>query len=200
MRSIEPGIRDSGAQLRTEVWSFGPSRNDSTLIFLILALPRARCGYSLVESAGPGYASAQSCTSGRHKHEQAEHIRPSGLHHNPAYSHVVVASGARTIYISGQVSTDDEGRVVGEGDLAAQTTQVMHNIGLALKAAGASYANIVKITTFVVGYKPELRPIIGKARSVFFEGMEPPASTLVGVTALAAPEWLIEIEAVAVVD
>src|SRR6266540_2991885 len=129
-----------------------------------------------------------------------EHIRPSGLHHNPAYSHVVVAAGARTIYIAGQVSTDEEGRVVGEGDLAAQTTQVMHNIGLALKAAGASYANIVKITTFVVGYKPELRPIIGKARSAFFEGMEPPASTLVGVTALAAPEWLIEIEAVAVVD
>ena len=90
--------------------------------------------------------------------------------------------------------------VRGEGDLAAQTTQVMHNLGLALKAAGASYSNIVKITTFVVGYKPELRPVIGKARSAFFEGMEPPASTLVGVTALAAPEWLIEIEAVAVVD
>ncbi|WP_407170007.1 RidA family protein [Bradyrhizobium sp. ORS 111] len=129
-----------------------------------------------------------------------EHLRPSGLHHNPAYSHVVVASGARTVYISGQVSVDEEGRVVGPGDLAAQTTQVMQNLGLALKSVGASYANIVKITTFVVDYKPELRPIIGKARSVFFEGKEPPASTLVGVTALAAPEWLIEIEAVAVVD
>ncbi|VIO75590.1 2-iminobutanoate/2-iminopropanoate deaminase [Bradyrhizobium ivorense] len=129
-----------------------------------------------------------------------EHHRPSGLHHNPAYSHVVVASGARTIYISGQVSVDEEGRVVGPGDLAAQTTQVMTNLGSALKAAGATYSNIVKITTFVVGYKPELRPIIGKARGKFFEGMEPPASTLVGVTALAAPEWLIEIEAVAVVD
>ena len=44
-----------------------------------------------------------------------QHLRPSGLHHNPAYSHVVVAAGARTIYIAGQVSTDDEGRVVGEG-------------------------------------------------------------------------------------
>ena len=51
-----------------------------------------------------------------------------------------------------------------------------------------------------VNYKPELRPIIGKARSAFFEGMEPPASTLVGVSALAAPEWLIEIEAIAVAD
>jgi len=125
-----------------------------------------------------------------------DHLRPSGLHHNPAYSHVVTASGARTIYISGQVSVDEEGRIVGEGDLAAQTTQVMQNLGLALKAADATYANIVKITTFVVNYKPELRPVIGKARSVFFEGMEPPASTLVGVTALAAPEWLIEIEAI----
>jgi enamine deaminase RidA (YjgF/YER057c/UK114 family) len=129
-----------------------------------------------------------------------DHLRPSGLHHNPAYSHVVTTSGARTIYISGQVSVDEEGRIVGEGDLAAQTTQVMQNIGLALKATGATYANIVKITTFVVNYKPELRPIIGKARSAFFEGMEPPASTLVGVSALAAPEWLIEIEAIAVAD
>jgi enamine deaminase RidA (YjgF/YER057c/UK114 family) len=127
-------------------------------------------------------------------------LRPSGLHHNPAYSHVVAASGARTIYIAGQVATDEEGRIVGEGDIAAQTTQVMQNIGLALKSAGATYADIVKITTYVVGYKPELRPIIGKARSAFFEGIDPPASTLVGVTALAAPEWLIEIEAIAVVD
>ncbi|MCK1384853.1 RidA family protein [Bradyrhizobium sp. 21] len=129
-----------------------------------------------------------------------DHLRPSGLHHNPAYSHVVTATGARTIYISGQVSVDEEGRIVGEGDIAAQTTQVMQNLGHALKAAGASYSNIVKITTFVVNYKPELRPIIGKARSAFFEGMEPPASTLVGVSALAAPEWMIEIEAIAVAD
>jgi len=136
----------------------------------------------------------------RAAHAQTQPSPPSGLHHNPAYSHVVTAAGARTIYISGQVSVDEEGRIVGEGDLAAQTTQVMQNLGLALKAAGATYANIVKITTFVVNYKPELRPIIGKARSAFFEGMEPPASTLVGVSALAAPEWLIEIEAIAVAD
>ena len=54
---------------------------------------------SLAESAGPGYASAPSCTSGGTIMSKLEHIRPSGLHHNPAYSHVVVASGARTIYI-----------------------------------------------------------------------------------------------------
>ena len=129
-----------------------------------------------------------------------DHLRPSGLHHNPAYSHVVTAAGARTIYISGQVSVDEEGRIVGEGDLAAQTTQVMQNLGLALKAADATYADIVKITTFVVNYKPLLRPVIGKARSIYNKNKKPPTSTLVGVTALAAPEWLIEIEAVAVAD
>jgi len=146
-----------------------------------------------------GYAPRNHENQGASTMPKLDHLRPSGLHHNPAYSHVVTAQGARTIYISGQVAVDEEGRVV-DGGLAEQTTQVMRNLGLALSAAGATYANIVKITTFVVDYKPELRPIIGKARSAFFEGMEPPASTLVGVSALAAPEWLIEIEAVAVVD
>ena len=75
----------------------------------------------------------------------------------------------------------------------------MHNVGLAL-AAAASFANIVKITTYVVNYQPEHRTVIGKARAPFFEGEMPPASTLVGVAALALPEWLVEIEAIAVTD
>ena len=128
-----------------------------------------------------------------------EYPNAVGLLLNPAYSHVVIASGTRTIYTAGQVSTDENGALVGAGDLAAQTEQVMRNVGLALAAAGASYADIVKITTYVVNYKPENRSIIGKARATFFAGRTPPASTLVGVAALALPEWLIEIEAVAVV-
>src|SRR5262245_31009033 len=125
---------------------------------------------------------------------------PQGLLRNPAYSHVVVASGARTIYTAGQVAIDEHGALVGAGDLAAQTAQAMRNVGLALAAAGASYANIVKITTYVVNYRPEHRTVIGQARAPFFAGGAPPASTLVGVSALALPEWLVEIEAVAVVD
>lgn len=128
-----------------------------------------------------------------------EHPHPEGLLPNPAYSHVVVASGSRTIYVAGQVSLDEHGALVGAGDLAAQTTQVMRNIGLALAAVGASYSDIAKITTYVVNYKPEHRGIISKARAPFFSNGAPPASTLVGVAALALPEWLIEIEAVAVV-
>src|SRR3954449_12294225 len=128
-----------------------------------------------------------------------EHPRAEGLLHNPAFSQVVAASGKRTIYTAGQVSIDERGALVGAGDLAAQTTQAMRNVGLALAAAGASYADIVKITTFVVNYAPEQRAVISKARAPFFAGGGPPASTLLGVTALALPEWLIEIEAVAVV-
>jgi enamine deaminase RidA (YjgF/YER057c/UK114 family) len=129
-----------------------------------------------------------------------DHPQPEGLMPNPAYSHVVAASGRRTIYTAGQVSIDERGALVGPGDLAAQTTQVMRNVGLALAAAGASYADVVKITTYVVNYKPEHRAIVGKARAAFFAKGTPPASTLVGVAALALPEWLIEIEAIAVVD
>ena len=128
-----------------------------------------------------------------------EYPAAEGLFKNPAYSHTVVASGARTVYISGQVAMDAEGKLVGAGDLGAQTGQVMQNLGKALAAAGASFADVVKITTYVVDYKPEMRAIVSRARSPFFADREPPASTLVGVSALALPEWLIEIEAIAVI-
>jgi enamine deaminase RidA (YjgF/YER057c/UK114 family) len=129
-----------------------------------------------------------------------QHLRPEGLLHNPAFSQVVIASGTRSIFTAGQVSIDERGALVGAGDLAAQTAQAMRNVGLALAAAGASYADIAKITTYVVNYKPEHRTVIGRARAPFFANGTAPASTLVGVTALAVPEWLVEIEAVAVVD
>src|SRR4051795_13100479 len=126
-----------------------------------------------------------------------DHPRSEGLLHNPAFSQVVAASGGRTIYTAGQVSIDERGALVGAADLAAQTAQAMRNVGLALSAAGATYADIVKITTYVVDYKPEHRSIIGKARSPFFAHGTPP---LVGVAALAVAEWLVEIEAIAVFD
>jgi enamine deaminase RidA (YjgF/YER057c/UK114 family) len=128
-----------------------------------------------------------------------EHPQAQGLLLNPAFSQVVVSSGTRTIYTAGQVSIDELGALVGADDLAAQTTQAMRNVGLALAAAGATYADVVKITTYVVNYRPEHRAVIGKARAPFFASSMPPASTLVGVNALALPDWLVEVEAVAVV-
>jgi len=128
-----------------------------------------------------------------------QHPRPDGLFINPGFSQVVAASGTRTIYTAGQVSIDAQGKLVGAGDLAAQTAQAMRNVGLALTAVGAGFADVVKITTYVVNYQPEQRAIIGQARAPFFAGGPPPASTLLGVAALALPEWLVEIEAIAVV-
>ena len=131
---------------------------------------------------------------------EIEHIRPATMANNPAYTHVVTARGARTVYVSGQVSIDADGIVVGAGDLAAQTEQVMENLTTALSAAGASLRDVVKITTFVVGYKPEHRAVISEVRGRYLPADNPPASTLVGVQALAGPEWLIEIEATAITD
>jgi enamine deaminase RidA (YjgF/YER057c/UK114 family) len=98
------------------------------------------------------------------------------------------------------VSIDERGALIRAGDLAVQTAQAMRNVGLPLSAAGATYADIVKITTYVVNYKPEHRAVVGRARAPFFANGTPPASTLVGVAALALPDWLVEIEAVAIVD
>jgi len=131
---------------------------------------------------------------------QLEFPIAEGLFPNPRYSHAVAASGKRTIYTAGQVAVDRNGALVGGNDLAAQTAQAMRNVGLALAAAGASYKDIVKLTTFVVNYRPEHRTIVGSARASFFADGSPPASTLIGVAALALPEWLVEIEAIAVID
>ncbi len=129
-----------------------------------------------------------------------QHLRPAGLNNNPAYSQVVVGQCTRTVFISGQVAVDEQGHPVGVGDLAAQTEQVMRNLQAALAGAGATFADVAKITTYVVDYQPEQRATIAAVRSRYFAADAPPASTLVGVSALAAPEWLIEIEAVAVLD
>ncbi len=116
------------------------------------------------------------------------------------YSHVVSASGSRTVYVAGQISTDTNGNIVGAGDLRAQTTQVLENVKAALAAAGATFADVVKQNTYVVNLNAEALPIIREVRSIYFPAENPPASTLVGVTALAFPELLIEVEVVAVID
>jgi enamine deaminase RidA (YjgF/YER057c/UK114 family) len=107
-------------------------------------------------------------------------LHPKGLLSNSMFSQVVVGSGTRTIYTSGQVSVDEHGDLVGAGDLAAQTEQATCNLRLALAAAGAGFGDVVKTTTYVVGYKPEHRAIICQAKKPFFAGMSPPASALVG--------------------
>jgi enamine deaminase RidA (YjgF/YER057c/UK114 family) len=94
---------------------------------------------------------------------------------------------------------DERGQTVGKGDLKAQTERTFTNLGVALKAAGASFADVVKMNLYVVGLKPELVPLIREVRARHVRTESPPASTLLGVQALVGADWLIEIEVVAVV-
>ncbi len=127
-------------------------------------------------------------------------INPPTLSTPTGYTHLVtIEGGGKLVYISGQVSLDQSGAVVGKGDFAAQTRQVHANLVAALAAAGAKPADVVKINTYVVDYKAEHRAIIREIRGPLFGKENPPASTLVGVQALALPEFMLEVEAIAVV-
>jgi reactive intermediate/imine deaminase len=111
------------------------------------------------------------------------------------YSHAMQAGGL--IFVSGQVAFDTHGSVVGVGDIGEQARQAFRNLGAVLEAAGASYADVVKLTYFVRDI--EAVGAIRAARDEFVNTANPPASTLVEVSRLFAPELLIEIEAVAIV-
>lgn len=127
-----------------------------------------------------------------------DRIHPEGLRRPPSYTPVVRTTGGSTVYISGQISVDGEGNIVGEDDFAAQARQVFANLRLALASVDADFTHVVKMTTYIVNYTPALREALGQVR-IQALGTSLPASTLIGVQALAAPEYLIEIEAVAVV-
>lgn len=130
---------------------------------------------------------------------EKQFINPEGMVKPGAYTPAISVSGGRTIYISGQVSQDGQGNIVGQGDLLAQTQQVYKNLGIALAAAGASFDDVVKLNVYVVNYKPEHRAVLQSVREKHVSKDNPPASTLIGVQALARAEFMVEIEAVAVV-
>ena len=129
-----------------------------------------------------------------------QRLTAAGLFKPAAYTQVVVAQGRRMVFLAGQVSIDADGKLVAPGDFAGQVKQAFANVATALRGAGATPADVTKITIYVVNYKPELRLLLGEARSAVFGTTTLPASTLVGVQALAEPGFLIEIEAIAVLD
>jgi enamine deaminase RidA (YjgF/YER057c/UK114 family) len=129
-----------------------------------------------------------------------EFFSPATLPPPRGYSHIAKVRGGTTVYLAGQVSSDASGKLVGEGDFEAQVEQVFRNLKLAVEAAGGTMADIVKLNTYLVAEVdqaevPKLRAIRGR----YLNAEKPPASTLVVVSRLAQPGWLIEIEAVAVV-
>ena len=128
-----------------------------------------------------------------------QHVNPSGVGAPSNYTHVVSASGGSIVFISGQIGMDAAGKIAGD-TLEAQGAQVFENLKTCLASVGATFENVLKLTTYIVNYKPEDRAIIGGLRSKYLPATNPPASTLVGVQALAVPGLLVEIEAVAAIS
>ena len=128
-----------------------------------------------------------------------ELINPGDLPAPQMYTHVVVATGSRLVFVAGQVADDDQGKLVGSGDMTLQARQAFANVGRGLAAGGARPHQVAKLTIFVVDYRPEHLAAIRAGRAAVF-GDHKPADALIGVAALSDPGYLIEVEAIAVVD
>lgn len=123
-------------------------------------------------------------------------MTPPALPVVAGYSQVATVHNGDLVVVAGQVALDPAGNIVGIGDFAAQATQVFENVSAALTAAGSSLAQLVKLTTFFTDmtHVPAFRSV----RDRFLDPAHLPASTLVEVSQLFRPEFLIEVEAIAV--
>lgn len=130
-----------------------------------------------------------------------ELINPEGLPTPEHYRQLAVATGSRTVYLSGQVARTADGTPVGAGDLAAQVEQAYRNVATGLAAAGGSFADVAKLTVYVVDWTPDKLAALGEGVGRFAAGagVDPVKPiTLLGVTTLGEPDLLVEVEAVAV--
>ncbi len=126
-----------------------------------------------------------------------EYINPPGWVPAPGYTPGVITAGRRLFVISGQVPLDPQDNFVGVGDFRAQVAQCFENLRGVLEAGGATFADVVKLTYFVVGMSSERLGAIREVRDQFLPKEMRPASSAFGVTALFAEEAWIEIEALA---
>lgn len=123
-----------------------------------------------------------------------QRINPPGMSTPTTYSHIV--RDGKTLYIAGQVGADAQGKVAGPG-MVEQLEQVLKNLQIALKSQGADFSHVAKINIYVTDVEAFRAPDAAKVRANYF-GANRPASTLVGVTRLASPEYKVEIEAIAI--
>jgi enamine deaminase RidA (YjgF/YER057c/UK114 family) len=129
-----------------------------------------------------------------------KYLNPKEMSTPRFYTHAVSAEGpGKLVYVSGQVSWDAAGNVVGKGDMRAQSEQVFKNVGYALAAAGAGWDDVVKMNGYMVGMHGERVAAYREVRQRFLKEGALPASTLVGVERLVDPELLLEVEVVAAV-
>ena len=130
---------------------------------------------------------------------RVELLSPDGLNKNPAFSNVAIVSGqVRTIYVGGQDAITADGEIVGKGDMAAQTEQVLRNLSTALAAAGAGPEHVVKWNVFIVDGQ-DFRAGYAAFQRVWGDRPNPPLITAAVVNGLAHPDFLVEMDAIAVV-
>lgn len=130
-----------------------------------------------------------------------ELLNPDGIPKPDVYRQVSIATGTRMVFLAGQVARDGDGQPVGPGDLAAQTEQAFLNVATAVEAAGGTFADIAKLTVYVVDWDPEKMSALGEGigRAAARANVDPLRPiTLLGIAALAEPDLLIEVEAIAV--
>ncbi|MGW0433298.1 RidA family protein [Micromonospora sp. NPDC003197] len=130
-------------------------------------------------------------------------VNPEGLPKVDIYRQVSVATGSKLVFLAGQVAVDSAGTTVGVGDLAAQVEQCYLNVATALAAVGGSFDDVAKLTAYVVDWTPDKMPLLveGINRAAAKLGVTPvPPFTGLGVSALAGPDLLVEVEATAVLD
>jgi len=116
------------------------------------------------------------------------------------FSQAVAVSGGRTLYLSGQTAWDADKKIVGGADLGQQARQAFRNVRAVVEAAGGTMQDVVALRIYVVGHLPDHTEVVGAALREAFPGEAKPASTWIGVSSLARSEFLIEVEAVAVLD
>lgn len=131
-------------------------------------------------------------------------INPEGIPTPPgdAYSQVAVATGTRHVHVAGQIARDADGRPVAPGDLAGQVAQALRNVAIALAAAEATFSDVVRLTFYVVDWKPEKMAefMAGIGRVAEELQIVPAPASLIEVVSLFEPDVLVEIEATAVTD
>jgi enamine deaminase RidA (YjgF/YER057c/UK114 family) len=121
-------------------------------------------------------------------------VNPGAIHPPPGYSHIAVATGTRLAFIAGQAAVEPDFSIAGGDDLGAQTRKATENLGHALDELGAGWDDVVKATVYTT--RPNEYETIGAVMAEAMAGAAPPAQSLVGVTSLALPELLVEIELV----
>ena len=131
-----------------------------------------------------------------------EYLNPNSLFPSlpHGFSQVVIATGRKLVFISGQTAWDPRKNIVGRDSVLEQARQAFRNLETAMGAAEGTLKDVVALRIYVVDYQAESGTAVGTALREFFSPENPPASTWIGVSALAVPEFLIEIEATAVLE